>query len=142
MNPTLTRMVEAMNRHDPRGMAANLTPDYRSEQPIHPNRGFGGNAQVVENWTAIFDHVPDMVVEMLREDTVGTTSWSEWWFHGHGPDGSPYELRGVIIARLGDDGLIESQRLYVEPVEFHGPDIRGAVRELVADRASSVSSAG
>jgi hypothetical protein len=141
MNPTLMRMAEAMNRHDPRGMAAELTADYRSEQPIHPNRGFGGREQVVENWTAIFEHVPDMAVELLREDTVGTTAWSEWWFHGHTADGSRYELRGVIVAELGEDGRIEAQRLYVEPVEFDGADIRGAVRELVADRAAPITSA-
>ncbi|MCU1616026.1 MAG: hypothetical protein JWO98_3566 [Frankiales bacterium] len=44
MNPTIGRLAEAVNRHDPEGMAAQMAPDYRSEQPAHPNRGFGGTA--------------------------------------------------------------------------------------------------
>jgi SnoaL-like domain len=133
MNPTVMRMAEAINRHDPEGMAAQMAPDYRSEQPIHPNRRFGGNRQVVENWTAILGAVPDLVVDVLRESTDGSTSWSEWWMHGHKPDGTPHELRGVIIAGLGEDGLIQWQRLYVEPVEEGGADIRASVRETVRD---------
>jgi hypothetical protein len=131
MNPTIARLVDAMNRHDPGGMAATMAPDYRSEQPAHPNRAFTGNAQVVENWTAMFAAVPDIVADVLREDTVGTTSWSECWWHGHRPDGTAYELRGVIVAELREDGLIQAQRLYVELVEGDGPAIAETVRDLV-----------
>ncbi len=131
MHPTIERLVDAVNHHDPHGMAALLAPDYRSEQPLHPNRGFTGNAQVVENWTAILGAVPDMVAEVLTEVNDGTTSSAEWLWRGHRTDGSPYELRGVMVCGLRDDGLIEWARLYVEPVEMGGEDIRQAVQTLV-----------
>jgi hypothetical protein len=130
MTPTISSLAEAMQRHDPQGMAALMAPDYRSEQPMHPDRGFGGTAQVIENWTAMFGAAPDMVVELVGETCEGATSSAEWWWHGHRPDGSPFEMRGVIVSGLREDGLIQWSRLYVEPVEQNGPDIRGAVREL------------
>jgi hypothetical protein len=42
MNDTIARLRDAMNAHDLDAMAALFAPDYRSEQPLHPNRGFGG----------------------------------------------------------------------------------------------------
>jgi hypothetical protein len=38
-------------------------------------------------------------------------------------------MRGVIVAGI-ENGLIQWQRLYVEPVEQDGGDIEDAVREL------------
>jgi ketosteroid isomerase-like protein len=130
MTATITRLAEAMQRHDPHGMAALMAPDYRSEQPVHPNRGFGGTAQVVENWTAMFGAAPDLVVELLGETCEGATSSSEWRWHGHHHDGSPFEMRGMIVTGLREDGLIQWARLYMEPVEEGGADIPGAVRQL------------
>jgi hypothetical protein len=132
VHDTITRLAEAMNRHDPEGMAAVLATDYRSEQPMHPNRGFGGSAQVVENWTAIFGAVPDMVADLVTEVNDGKTSFSEWHWHGHRPDGSPYAIRGVILNGLRDDGLIQWARLYAEPVEEGGANIVEATRAMVA----------
>lgn len=45
MNPTVTKLRDLMNGHDATALAALFSPDYRSEQPAHPNRGFGGHAQ-------------------------------------------------------------------------------------------------
>lgn len=130
MNPTIARLAEAMNRHDARGMAACMAPDYRSEQPVHPNRAFTGSAQVTANWTEMFAGVPDMTIECLAEDTVGGRSWSEWDWTGHHTDGSDFAVRGVIVAGLRDDGLIQWMRLYVEPVEQNSPAIEEAVQRL------------
>jgi len=130
MNPTMARLAEAMNRHDAQGMAACMAPDYRSEQPVHPNRAFTGNEQVVANWTGMFAGVPDMKIECVAEDTVGSRSWSEWNWTGHYPDGSDFAVRGVIIAGLRDDGLIQWMRLYVEPVEQDSAAIEEVVRQL------------
>jgi hypothetical protein len=44
-----------MNHHDARAVAAFFADDYRSEQPLHPNRGFGGSEQVLANWTSVFE---------------------------------------------------------------------------------------
>jgi len=130
MNPTIARMADAMNRHDAQAMAACFAPDYHSEQPVHPNRTFTGNTQVAANWTEMFAGVPDMVIRCVAEDTVGSRSWSEWEWTGHHTDGSDFAVRGVIIAGLRDDGLIQWMRLYVEPVEEDSPAIEQVVRQL------------
>jgi ketosteroid isomerase-like protein len=130
MNPTVERLVKVMNRHDAVDMAALYAPDYRSEQPVHPNRAFTGNAQVQKNWTQMFAGMPDMKVTCVAEDTVGSRSWSEWEMTGHHIDGSEFATRGVIVMGLRDDGLIQWQRLYVEPVEPESPGIEEAVQQL------------
>lgn len=55
----IRQMVERTNAHDLEGMAALMHEDYRSEQPFHPARGFGGRAQMTANWGAILTGVPD-----------------------------------------------------------------------------------
>ena len=42
MNDTISRLRDAMNRHDAAAMIELFAPNYRSEQPVHPQRGFGG----------------------------------------------------------------------------------------------------
>jgi hypothetical protein len=84
-----------------------FAPDYRSAQPVHPSRGFGGSAQVLENWTAVFESVPDFVAELVDLSITGATEWGEWYWHGRHPDGSAYAMRGVTIlnpARRADLG--------------------------------------
>jgi ketosteroid isomerase-like protein len=130
VNQTIARLREAVNAHDPAAMAALMAPDYRSEQPVHPNRAFVGNQQVVANWTEMFRGVPDMTVEVLAEATEGTTSFSEWSWTGHHADGSDFAVRGVIVAGLDDTGIIRWMRLYVEPVEVDSAGIADAVRGL------------
>jgi hypothetical protein len=39
-------------------------------------------------------------------------------------------MRGVIVAGLRDDGLIQWQRLYLEPVEPESPGIEEVVQHL------------
>src|SRR4051812_50115714 len=93
-----------MNRHDPEGMAATMTPDYRSDQPVHPNRHFVGNRQVVANWTEMFRGVPDLVSEVLTEATDGRTSLAEWRGGGPPRDGSAVPLWGGPRAGGGGGG--------------------------------------
>ena len=59
----IRQMVERTNAHDLEGMAALMHEDYRSEQPFHPARGFGGQAQMKANWGAILTGVPDLRAE-------------------------------------------------------------------------------
>jgi limonene-1,2-epoxide hydrolase len=135
MHPTIERLRDAMNRHDPAGMAATMAPDYRSDQPAHLNRAFTGNAQVAANWTQMFAGVPDLAVEVVADATDGSTVWSEWRWRGSHVDGSPFEAAGIIVAGLREDGLIQWNRLYIEPVEREG-DIAAAVRELTGAPAA------
>ena len=130
MNPTIAKLRDLMNGHDAAALSALFSPDYRSQQPAHPNRGFGGHAQVATNWGAMFRGVPDLTAQVLAETTDGVTSWSEWIWSGHHPDGSPFEMRGVTILGITDDGLIGEARLYMEPVERDGAAIDEAVRQL------------
>jgi predicted SnoaL-like aldol condensation-catalyzing enzyme len=130
MNATISNLVDAMNAHDAERMAASLTPDYRSEQPAHPNRGFGGRDTVAALWEQLYQAVPDMVCEVVATADDGSTVWAEWHWHGHYSDGSPFESRGVTISRLTEDGLISGQRLYIEQVEQDGAGIEESERQL------------
>jgi hypothetical protein len=49
MPTVLERLGEPLNWHDLDAMLDCFDHDYRSEQPAHPNRGFGGKEQVRKN---------------------------------------------------------------------------------------------
>ena len=125
----MERLREAVNAHDARRLASLFAEDYRSAQPLHPSRGFGGSAQVLENWSSVFDGVPDFNSELIAVSVDGEVEWGEWHWHGHHVDGSPFAMRGVTIFVVRD-GLIAEGRLYMEPVETVGGDIEAAVEEL------------
>ena len=110
-------------------MASFFAGDYRSSQPLHPHRAFGGQAQVLENWTSVFEGVPDFTSELVASSSDGETEWGEWDWRGHHTDGSSFAMRGVIILVVRD-GLIAAARLYMEPVDVEGGDIDAAVQEL------------
>ena len=130
MNPTVSRLRDAMNGHDAEAMASLFHPNYRSEQPLHPQRGFSGRDQVAANWSQLFAGVPDMECGVVKESTDGSTSWSEWVWRGSHLDGSPFLMKGVIVMGVDGDGLIAWARLYMEPVERGGAAIDEAVRRL------------
>jgi ketosteroid isomerase-like protein len=130
MNETVSRLRDAMNSHDVDGMAALFTPNYRSEQPLHPQRGFGGKEQVAADWSNRFDEVSDLEAGVVTEATAGTTSWSEWVWRGSHRDGTPFLMKGVMVMGLTDDGLIAWGRLYMDRVEQGEPAIDEAVRPL------------
>ena len=130
MHDTIARLRDAVNGHDADGMAALFASDYRSEQPAHPNRGFGGHDQVAANWSRMFAGVPDMTAEVIADAADGDTSWSEWEWRGHHPDGSDFHMRGVVVMGLRDVGAIAWARLYMEPVEQGGAAIDEAVGQL------------
>ncbi len=129
MATMLTQLNEAANAHDARRLAALFAEDYRSAQPLHPGRGFGGSAQVLENWSSVFDGVPDFSSELVQVSVDGDVEWGEWHWHGHHVDGSIFAMRGVTIFVVRD-GLVAEGRLYMEPVETDGGDIEDAVQEL------------
>ena len=134
MHQTIAHLRDALNAHDPDAMAALFAAEYRSEQPVHPNRGFGGADQVHANWSTMFAGVPDLVAELRAETDDGTTSWSEWEWRGSHPDGSPFAMRGVTVMGLRDDGRIAWARLYMEPVEQQSAPIAEAVQQLSGTR--------
>lgn len=125
----LERLVTVLNGHDPQRMAALFAPEYRSAQPVHPARGFGGREQVRANWTAVFTGVPDFAAELIDSCVDGDTEWGEWDWRGRHTDGTPFAMRGVTILTVQGD-LIAEARLYMEPVDSAGGDIDAAVRDL------------
>jgi len=130
----LRRLHLAMNRHDLEEFLDCFDPLYRSEQPAHPTRGFGGREQVEKNWSALFEGVPDFRAELLATAGEGDTSWSEWRWTGTRADGSNLDMRGVTLFTI-ENGRVVAGRLYMEEVEDAGGNIDETVRRLTG-RAS------
>ena len=99
MVDVIEQLITAMNRHDAGAVAAFFAADYRSEQPLHPNRGFGGSDQVLANWTSVFEGVPDFFAERVASAVAEDTVWSEMRWEGSHRDGSPFRMRGVTVTR-------------------------------------------
>lgn len=132
-NDVLERLHQAMNQHDLGAFLACFAADYRSEQPAHPNRGFGGRKQVEKNWTALFAGIPDFHAELLATAAEGETAWTEWHWTGTRADGTALDIRGVTLFGI-DDGRIISGRLYMEEIEEASEDIDATVRRLAGQR--------
>ena len=79
----MERLRDATNAHDARRLASLFARDYQSAQPVHPTRRFGGSAQVVENWSSVFEGVPDFRSELVASSVDGDTEWGEWSWQGH-----------------------------------------------------------
>jgi hypothetical protein len=91
---------------------------------------------VLQNWTAVFEGVPDFVSELVSYSIDGSTEWGEWYWHGRHVDCSSFAMRGVTILVVRRD-LIAEGRLYMEPVDTAGEDIDEAVQELYKPPATN-----
>ena len=128
MNVT-PRLLAAMNAHDLDAFAACFAPDYRSDQPAHPNRAFRGADQARRNWEGVFAGVPDFSAELLSlAVTDDSVELAEWSWRGTHTDGSPFAMRGVTVFGV-QDGRLAWGRLYMEPVEQGGADIDEMVQD-------------
>jgi len=125
----IERIHLAMNEHDLAGFLACFGPEYRSEQPAHPNRGFSGREQVEKNWAALFAGIPDFHANLLAAARDADTVWAEWRWSGTRAGEPPLDMRGVTLFGV-EDGLIAWGRLYMEEVETTGEDIDETVRRL------------
>jgi limonene-1,2-epoxide hydrolase len=125
----IERLHHAMNQHDIEALLACIDPEYRSEQPAHPNRGFGGREQVETNWAAMFAGIPDFHAELITIAVEGETAWTEWHWTGTRSDGTGLDIRGVTLFGI-ENGRIVSGRLYMEEVEEAGEDIDAIVQRL------------
>jgi ketosteroid isomerase-like protein len=125
----IERLLEAQNRHDLGAFLGCFDPDYRSEQPVHPARAFGGREQVRENWSKIFAGVPDFRSELLASAGDGDAAWVEWRWTGTRADGTRLDMRGVTIFGTRGDRIMWG-RLYMEPVEEASAGIDETVRRM------------
>ncbi len=124
MPMVIERMHEALNQHDLEAFLGCFDQNYRSEQPIHPNRGFGGKEQVRKNWSSIFESFPDFKAELIRYTLDDETVWSEWHWTATG-----LNMAGVILFGVEEDHFVWG-RLYVEPVEEDGENIDEAMQRM------------
>lgn len=131
----IDRLVRAVNDHDLEALVACFAPDYRNETPVHPLRGFQGNAQVRTNWTQIFAGVPDLRAELPRTVRDGDRVWTEWDLAGTRTDGTAFGMRGVVIFGVTDDA-IASARFYLEPVEVESGDVDAHTRRVLEGKSS------
>jgi ketosteroid isomerase-like protein len=127
---------DATNAHDVDGIVACFAADYRNETPAHPARSFVGPDQVRRNWDQILQAVPDLTAEILGYAEAGDTVWSEWRQEGTRADGSRHRMAGVIVFGVSD-GLIQSARFFLEPVENDGDVVGDAIRRQVTARGSA-----
>jgi hypothetical protein len=125
----LQRFQQAVNTHDIEAFIGCFADDYRSAQPAHPDRGFGGKEQVHKNWTALFQSIPDIHADLLDSSVVGSRVWSEWDWRGTRTDGTAFQMAGVVILDIENDRIV-SARLYMEPVEVKGAGIDANVRTM------------
>lgn len=134
----LSKLHDAMNRHDLSAFLACFDADYQSEQPVHPDRQFGGRAQVEKNWSSIFSSMPDFHAELIRSAENGDVCWAEWRWTATRADGQPMDIRGVTIFGVRAARFIWG-KLYMENVERSGSGIDSAVRAMTSGAASQES---
>ncbi len=125
----LDRLLAAINAHELEAMVSCFAHDYTNETPVHPPRGFRGQAQVRTNWSQIFAAVPDIRARVVRSSLDGDTLWTEWDMAGTRADGVPFLMRGVVIFGLAGD-TIASARFYLEPVEDTSGDVNTHTRRV------------
>src|SRR5215210_1339669 len=92
MPSVVERMREALNNHDLESFLECFDENYQSEQPTHPNRGFGGKEQVRKNWSSMFESFPDFEAQLLRHTADEGTVWSEWHWRATG-----LNMAGVVL---------------------------------------------
>lgn len=125
----IDRLLSAMNAHDLDAFVACLAPDYRSEQPAHPNRAFRGAEQARHNWAGVFSGVPDFRAELLAAATTADgVEIGEWRWRGTYTDGSPFAMSGVTVMGIEDDRIAWG-RLYMELDDAGGEGIDEMVQE-------------
>lgn len=112
----LRRLVTALNAHDLEDLLACFHPEYESEQPVHPQRGFQGKARLAENWSWVFESFEDFEVQLIDHALQGNTVWTEWRWTGTHPGGRAFEVRGIMILEVEGE-LFRCGRLYLEPLE-------------------------
>ena len=114
MPSVIELMAEALNQHDLQAFLECFDPRYHSEQPAHPNRGFGGKEQVRKNWSDMFESFPNFEADLLRHTTDEGVVWGEWHWRATG-----LKMAGATIMGVEGDRIVWA-RLYMEEVEEDG----------------------
>ncbi len=126
----LSRLLAATNDHDLERLVQCFSEDYVNETPVHPDRGFRGNAQVRQNWERIFEFVPDLRATVVSSLATSGEVWSEWEMRGTRLDGSVHLMRGVVIFGVEQERIVRA-RFYLEPAQDSGGTVEEFVRSQV-----------
>jgi ketosteroid isomerase-like protein len=125
----IDRLEKAGNQHNLPAFLECMALDYWSEPPNHPARAFRGRAQVEKNWSAMFEEIPDFVMELVDQAVNGNQVWAEWHWSGTRNNGAPFNWRGVTIFNV-EGNEITAGRLYMEPVEESGLNIDVTMEQI------------
>jgi ketosteroid isomerase-like protein len=101
-----------MNSRDIEAMIENFTTDYRSEQPLQPDREFTGRAGIQQTWRSRFDEFDEFHAEVRQCIVEGNCAWVEWHWRGIQSEDITFEAKGVTILEV-DDGQIRRGRIYM-----------------------------
>ena len=126
----IDRLVRAIHEHSLDALTACFAEDYVNVTPAHPARGFTGRSQVRQNWSRIFEALPDVQASVIRSAVDGRVVWTEWEHHGTHIHGAPHLLRGVVIFTVGTD-TITGARFFLEPVDESDQDVTAALDHLL-----------
>ena len=66
----------------------------------------------------------------MRSTVDGDTAWTEWEMTGTRRDGSAHRMAGIVIFTVRE-GLAQSARFYLEPVDDGPATVDEAVRAQV-----------
>lgn len=113
------RLLTAQSERDMEAILECVSPEYRSETPLHPARNFSGRGPVLTNWETIFETMPDYEGEFLRVVEDDDTVWAEVRYSGTRNDGTEITFGGIYILGVADN-QIEWGRIYLEPIEEDG----------------------
>lgn len=121
------QLLQAINQHDLDALTECFEPDYVSESPAHPGRAFRGREQMRENWSRMFENVPDIEAALVRSCvSEGDTAWAEWDWTGTRADGGAFTIRGATVLGVRRD-RIAWMRHYMEPVQEDDAGARQAL---------------
>jgi ketosteroid isomerase-like protein len=107
----------AVAAHDADAVVNCFTDDCRFELPNHPARSFTGREQARQNWTMIFESVPDLELDLRNASYEDERCWVEWEYRGTRVDGTPHLMRGVTIVDVDEDGRLAAARFFVDYVD-------------------------
>jgi ketosteroid isomerase-like protein len=133
--PTVERLLAATNAHDVEGIVACFAEGYALESPLHPARSFHGKDQVRRNWTQILSAVGDLKASLVGSARDGRIAWTEWEMVGTRRDGGAHHMRGVFVFRI-ESGLIQSGRMFLEPVDTSTADANEGLRRALTPQAA------
>jgi SnoaL-like protein len=130
MENLLLKLHDAINKHDLEAFVNCFSENYKSEQPVHPDRIFKGREQVRKNWSANFNEMRDFRSDLLRYRIDPDLIWSEWEWQGTRQNKTTLQMRGVILFGINGNEIIWG-RLYMEPVQTQGEGIDASVSKVM-----------